>query len=121
MGHVGPIVGPMFGLIMSVHLGTHTGPQMNMPFLVSVVCSRWAFALGVHSVLSLWAAAAAAVAAAVATSSLCAVYLGGVQIKVHNNKVYNGRPGAAGLLSFRYRKSAAETVSITDRSSLYSP
>ena len=44
-----------------------------------VVCSRWAFALGVHGVLSLWAAAAAAV---VATPSLCAVYLGAVQIKV---------------------------------------
>jgi len=35
-----------------------------------VVCSRWAFALGVHGVLSCWAAAAAAVAA----PSLCAVY-----------------------------------------------
>eukprot|EP00435_Cladocopium_sp_Y103_P021780 s1276_g5.t1 len=34
-----------------------------------VVSSRWAFALGVHGVLSLWAAAAAAVAA----PSLCAV------------------------------------------------
>ena len=45
-----------------------------------VVCSRWAFALGVHGVLSLWAAAAAA--AVVATPSLCAVYLGAVQIKV---------------------------------------
>ena len=44
-----------------------------------VVCSR-AFALGVHGVLSLWAAAAAA--AVVATPSLCAVYLGAVQIKV---------------------------------------
>ena len=45
-----------------------------------VVCSRWAFALGVHGVLSWWAAAAAA---AVAAPSLCAVYLGAVQIKVH--------------------------------------
>ena len=44
-----------------------------------VVCSRWAFALGLHGVLSWWAAAAAAVAA----PSLCAVYLGAVQIKVH--------------------------------------
>ena len=44
-----------------------------------VVCSRWAFALGVHGVLSWWAAAAAAVAA----PSLCAVYLGAVQVKVH--------------------------------------
>eukprot|EP00435_Cladocopium_sp_Y103_P039874 s3_g10.t1 len=43
-----------------------------------VVSSRWAFALGVHGVLSLWTAAAAAVAA----PSLCAVYLGAVQIKV---------------------------------------
>lgn len=46
------------------------------------VCSRWAFALGVDGVLSLWAAVAAA-AAAVDAPSLCAVYLGAVQIKVH--------------------------------------
>ena len=43
-----------------------------------VVCSRWAFALGVHGMLLWWAAAAA-----VAAPSLCAVYLGAVQIKVH--------------------------------------
>ena len=43
-----------------------------------VVCSRWAFALGVDGVLPLWAAAAA-----VDAPSLCAVYLGAVQIKVH--------------------------------------
>ena len=47
-----------------------------------VVCSRWAFALGVDGVLPLWAGAAAAVAA-VDAPSLCAVYLGAVQIKVH--------------------------------------
>ena len=45
-----------------------------------VVCSRWAFALGVHGMLLWWAAAAA-----VAAPSLCAVYLGAVQIKVHTS------------------------------------
>ena len=44
-------------------------------------CSRWAFAFGVHGVLSWWATAAAALAA----PSLCAVYLGAVQIKVHTS------------------------------------
>jgi hypothetical protein len=56
-------------LVWSGRLGRH-----------GVVCSRWAFALGVLGVLSWWAA----VAAAVAAPSLCAVYLGAVQIKVHN-------------------------------------
>ena len=55
-----------------------------------VLCPRWAFALGVHGVLSLWVAAAAA-AAAVAAPSLCAVYLGAVQIKVHTHTHTNGR------------------------------
>ena len=44
-----------------------------------VDCSRWASTFGVHGVLLLWAAAAAAVAA----PSFCAVYLGAVQTKVH--------------------------------------
>jgi len=57
-------------LVWSGRLGRH-----------GVVCSRWAFALGVLGVLSWWAA----VAAAVAAPSLCAVYLGAVQIKVHTS------------------------------------
>ena len=62
-----------------------------------VVCSRWAFALGVRGVLSWWAA----VAAAVAAPSICAVYLGAVQIKVHTVTAE-----FSGFLSERHRKRA---------------